>query len=440
MFLAAVDAVQPASLLRRVDMVPEGVVFGSVALCPARRFVLVCLGKAAPGLAAAFLARTARRPDEVFVLTTDGVAVADPVRPFVRRGGHPFPDSRGEAATDELLALLGRLHRDDGVLMLLSGGASSLLAAPLPGLGRDDVVAVTRALMHAGAPIGELNVVRKHLLAAAGGRLAAACPAPLLALVVSDVPGDDLALIASGPTVTDPSSRDDALAILARRGLADTFEHVTAFLRSSPAAESVKPGDRRLAGTTTSLLGSSADALAAAAAVASQAGFRPVVLTRVVRGEARAVGPALAAAGCATLAHGPVALLAAGETTVVVTGSGQGGRNLELALAAALQLVGTEGVCLLAGATDGVDGSSPAAGAVVDGRTIARGVRRGRDALACLAANDSWGFFHGAEEAILTGPTGTNVADLVFVLSAGGVRRPLPLALGESARLAPPPW
>jgi len=434
MFAAAVDAVRPAALLRRVEALPDGVRFGDVALRPAGRFVLVALGKAAPGLAASFLATTRRQPDTVFVLTPDGVAAPPSLAPHLRRAAHPTPDQRGVAATRELLALLAGLRAEDGVLLLLSGGASALLAAPLPGVELGTVATLSRSLMHTGAPIRELNVVRKHLLAAAGGRLAASCPAPVLALVLSDVPGDDLSLIASGPTVADPSTCSDALTVLARRGLLDAFPAVAAFLREG-GAESPKPGDPRLQRATTALLGSSADALAAAGAVATEAGFRVVRLTRTLRGEAREVGRTLATLARAAAGGDPVALLAAGETTVHVVGAGCGGRNLELALAAAVELAGTDGICLLAGGSDGVDGSSPAAGAVVDGSTVHRGARRGLDALARLHDNDSWGFFAGSDEAIVTGPTGTNVADVVFVLCAGAPVQMLPTLLRDAPAL-----
>lgn len=432
MFAAALDAIRPRNLLRRVEMLPDGVRFGDATLCPGGRFVLVALGKAAPGLAGSFLASARRQPDRVFVLAPDGVPAPQAVVPHLRRASHPLPDERGAAATEELLTLLATLGAEDGVLLLLSGGASALLAAPLPGLALETVAAVSRSLLHAGASIGELNVVRKHLLAAAGGRLAAACPASLLTLVLSDVPGDDLSLVASGPTVADPSTRDDALAILSCRGLLDAFPAVRGVL-GGREAETPKAGDARLARTTTLLLGSSADALAAAGAIATHAGFRTVHLTRTLRGEAREVGRALAGLGRAAAGGEPVALLAAGETTVRVVGTGRGGRNLELALGAALELAGSEGICLLAGGSDGVDGTSPAAGAVVDGWTVHRGARRGLDAGVLLADNDAWGFFAGSEEAILTGPTGTNVADLVFVLCAGAPAQFLPAVLRDGA-------
>jgi glycerate-2-kinase len=436
MYGAAVTAVQPGSLMRRVELGPAGVSFAGTHLVPAGRLVAVALGKGAPGLAAAFLHRAERQPDELFVLAPDGVPANERVAPHVRRATHPTPDARGEAATAELLDLVAGLNRTDGVVVLLSGGASALLAAPLPGVERERAAALTRALLLAGARIDELNTVRKHLFAAVGGRLAAACPARMLTLALSDVPGDDLAVIASGPTVADPTTCADAAAVLRRHGLAERFPDVAAFLAGG-GAESPKPGDPRLAASAVHLLGSSREALVAAAETARAAGFATYVLTRTFRGEARAFGETFGALA-ATLGGGePVALLAAGETTVTVRGDGVGGRSLEVALGAACALAGVPERCVLAAGSDGVDGAAPAAGAVVDGDTVANAAARGRDATLALAANDSWGFFAGMEEAIVTGPTGTNVADLAFALAAGG--HPELLAAARAAELAVPP-
>jgi len=430
MFLAAVAAVQPDALVRRLAFTPSGAAFGDDVVEPAGRLVLIALGKAAPDLAATFLARSQRPPDTLFVLAPEGVPVPDAVAPATRTARHPLPDERGVAATAELRALLAALDPQDGVVVLLSGGSSALLAEPLPGVALERVVAVTRALLEGGATIGELNAVRKHLLAAVGGRLAAGCRAPLLTLALSDVPGDDLATIASGPTVGDPTTLADAVAVLRRHGLEADFADLVASWGN--AAESPKPGDPRLERATTRLLGSSREALEAAAGVARDAGFVPRVVTRTLRGEAREIGRTLAALARAAGVGEGVALLFAGETTVTVTGQGRGGRNLEAALAAALGLEGVSDRCVLAAGTDGVDGSSPAAGAVVDGDTAARGRLLNRDPDAALADNDAWGFFAGLPEAIVTGPTGTNVADLAFALVAGAV----PLLLSDAAAAA----
>jgi glycerate 2-kinase len=438
MFAAAVAAVAPDALVRRITFLPDGVEFGASGLRPAGRLHLVALGKAGPGLAAAFLHRSQRPPDSVFVLVPDGVEVPASVAPFARRARHPVPDARGAAATRELLSALGTCEPRDGVVLLLSGGSSALLAETLPGVAIEGLAALTSALLAAGTPIHELNAVRKHLLAAAGGRLALTCPAPILTLLVSDVPGDDLSSIGSGPTVPDPTTFAEALSVLARRGLASLFSDTTAFLAAGARGEipeSPKPGDPRLAHVSAHLLGCSGDALRAAALVAQQAGLRACELTRTMRGEARTIGTALAALA-ATLAPGEAtALLCAGETTVTVRGDGCGGRNLELALAAACALADVPERCLLAAGSDGVDGTSPAAGAVVDGETLARAAALGRDAASALERNDAWGFFEGLPDAIVTGPTGTNVADLVFLLAAGAAPDFVPAARSLAHRL-----
>ena len=431
MLAAAVAAVAPDALARRIAFLPDGVEFGGSALRPAGRLHLVALGKAAPGLAAAFVHRSQRPPDSVFMLVPDGIEVPASVAPFARRARHPVPDARGAAATRELLSLFASCEPRDGVVLLLSGGSSSLLAETLPGVTLEMLAALTSALLRTGTPIYELNTVRKHLLAAAGGRLALTCRAPILTLLVSDVPGDDLSSIGSGPTVPDPTTFADAVSVLARRGLATSFPDAVAFLASGARGqlpESPKPGDRRLEHVRAHLLGCSGDALRAAAVVAQQAGLRACELTRTMRGEARTMGTALAALAASLAPGEATALLCAGETTVTVRGDGCGGRNLELALAAACALADVPERCLLAAGSDGVDGTSPAAGAVVDGGTLARAAALGHDAVSALDGNDAWGFFEGLPDAIVTGPTGTNVADLVFVLAAGAVPDFLPAA------------
>jgi glycerate 2-kinase len=438
MFAASVAAAAPDALIRRIIFLPDGVEFTGHQLRPAGAMHLVALGKAAPGLAAAFLHRSHRAPDSVFVLAPEGVPTPASVAAFTRYASHPLPGERGAAATRELLGALATATPADGVVVLLSGGTSALLALTLPGVPPGSVAAVTAALLDAGAPIQELNAVRKHILAAAGGRLAAACPASILALVVSDVPGDDLATIASGPTVADPTTFAEALSVLERRAVVASCPDLATFLADGARGahpESPKPGVPALARARTEILGSSRDALAGAASAAQRAGFRTCELTRRLHGEAREVGRALAALATALVPGEPAALLCAGETTVSVRGTGRGGRNLEVALAAACVLAGVPERCILAAGTDGADGVSPAAGAVVDGETLIRAAAYGRDAVAALADNDAWGFFDGLPEAIVTGPTGTNVADLAFVLAAGGVPDFLPAATRLVERL-----
>ncbi len=266
MFAAAVAAVAPDALARRIAFFPDGVEFGGSALRPAGRLHLVALGKAAPGLAAAFVHRSQRPPDSVFVLVPDGIEVPASVAPFARRARHPVPDARGAAATRELLSLLASCEPRDGVVLLLSGGSSALLAETLPGVTLEVLAALTSALLGAGTPIRELNTVRKHLLAAAGGRLALACRAPILTLLVSDVPGDDLSSVGSGPTLPDPTTFADAVSVLARRGLATSFPDVRGVSRlGSSRASFPNPPNRATAASThvrAHLLGCSGDALA----------------------------------------------------------------------------------------------------------------------------------------------------------------------------------
>ena len=424
MFAAAIAAVQPEVLISRLEFSPQGVAFEDARCLPVGRLVLVACGKAAAGMAGAFLRRAIRQPDQIFVLVPEGVPVPETLALHTRRASHPHASDAGVDATGELLDLLSRLSPQDGVVLLLSGGASALLAAPLPGITSTDAHAVTTALLRAGAPVQQLNAVRKHLFAALGGRLAAATAAHVLTLALSDVPGDDLSTIASGPTVADPTTCADALGILATYNMRSAFPGLIRAIEEgdrSAHLESPKLGDARLARAQSVLLGSSREALAAAGATASEAGFGVLTVTRSLRGEARALGFTLAELATCMANGTPLVCLLAGESTVRVQGEGRGGRNLELALAAATGLAGVSERCILAAASDGVDGVSPAAGAVVDGSTLARAVRHGRNPEDALHRNDSWGFFSGLPESIVTGPTGTNVADLVFVVAAGSV-------------------
>lgn len=431
------EAVHPRTLMRKLTYTPGGVRFGEQALEPSGRLALLAVGKAGATMAEAFLAHTRRPPDHLWVYVPHGAPVPASLASQTRYGSHPRVSPENVAHAWEIAAAVAALAPEDGLLVLLSGGSSALLLAPLPGLEIATVDALLWELMTAGAAIGELNTVRKHLGMLLGGRLATLCGAPLLALVLSDVPGDDLATVGSGPTVPDPTTAAQALAILHRFGAATRFPQVVQLLQS-PESETPKPGDDRLAGKATLLLGSNREALEAMAGALADEGFRPCILTHRLRGEAREMGKLLAA----LLLNAPAgtAFLAGGETTVRVLGAGQGGRNLELALAAAVELSGHRHCCLLAAGTDGLDGSSPAAGAVVDGFTAARAARRGRNAEKALAENDSWGFFAGLPEAIVTGPTGTNVADVVVGLVAPQAQRPLGLRTPARAPQPQPPW
>lgn len=328
---------------------------------------------------------------------------------------HPVPDAAGRDAAARILRLVHGLTPDDLVLCLISGGGSALLALPAPGIGFEDKQAVNKALLRSGANIGEMNCVRKHLSAIKGGRLAlAAAPARLVTLMISDVPGDDPAVIASGPTVADPTSSADALAILEKYRI-DAPANVVERLRSGED-ETPKPGDERLAKVENRIIATPQHALEAAAARARAAGFTPLILGNALEGEARDV--ALVHAGIAhqCVRHSqpaapPCVLLSAGETTVTVRGKGRGGRNAEFLLALAVALDGIAGVHALAADTDGIDGTEDNAGAMVAPDTLARAAKLGLVAKAHLADNDGYGFFAGLGDLVVTGPTFTNVND-----------------------------
>ena len=399
------------------------------------RLVVAAAGKAAAEMAAAFEEVAGPRIARGWLVTRPGhadAAVAAGRLPAerwtVREAGHPVPDARSEAAARELLALAAATGPGDVLVLLLSGGASALLACPQPGLGLADLAGATRALLACGAAIDEVNAVRKHLVEVAGGRLARAAGAGRIeVLALSDVPGDRLDVIGSGPCVPDPTSFADALAVLERHRVGAAFPpaaraHLEAGARGE-RPESPKPGDPAFARVHATVLAGNRDALAAAADAARRRGLSVVTLPGALRGEARTMGRRLAALAQAVRSSRRTLLLAGGETTVTlsdVAAPGRGGRSQELALAAALALRGDGRVTLLAAGTDGSDGPTDAAGACVDGRTVERGARAGVDAAAALARHDSHSFFAAEGGLLRTGPTGTNVMDLVLALVEPG--------------------
>jgi hydroxypyruvate reductase len=341
----------------------------------------------------------------------------------VVEAAHPVPDLAGREAAERILGMVQGLSTDDLVLCLISGGGSALLTLPAPGLTLQDKQAINRALLKSGANIAEMNCVRKHLSAIKGGRLAAACyPAQVVTLTISDVPGDDPAVIASGPTVPDRTTFAHALAILEKYRITEPAS-VVAHLRAA-REETPKPGDPRLAGTQAHMIAAPQQSLEAAAEVARQAGVTPLILGDSLEGESREV--ALVHAGMArqVVRHGqpvarPCVLLSGGETTVTVRGKGRGGRNAEFLLALAVALDGEPGVYAMAGDTDGVDGTEDNAGAVVTPDTLTRAASSGLDAKAHLADNDGYSFFSGLGDLVKTGPTLTNVNDFRAVLILG---------------------
>lgn len=386
---------------------------------PLGRTVLVGAGKAA-----AAMARTVEDhwpgPISGLVVTRRGHAV--PTRDIqVIEAGHPRPDRAGLTAAGRILKLVGGLGPNDLVLCLLSGGGSALLTRPAEGLTLEDKRSITEALLRSGAPIAEMNCVRKHLSAIKGGRLAAAAaPAPVLSLIISDVPGDDPSVIASGPTVADPTTRADAQQVLQRYDI-PVPEAVRRWLET-PDSETPKPGDPALAASTVRVVATAQDALEAAADVARKAGVTPVILGNAIEGEAQVVAKVHAAIATQAANHGqpaapPCVLLSGGETTVTVRGkSGRGGRNGEFALALALALKGHPRIRALACDTDGIDGTEDNAGAVIRPNTLFRAASRGLDAAAMLAANDSYGLFQKLGDLVVTGPTLTNVNDFRAIL------------------------
>jgi hydroxypyruvate reductase len=333
---------------------------------------------------------------------------------------HPVPDAAGQAAAGRILELARGAGADDLVLCLISGGGSSLLALPAPGLTLEDKQAVNKALLASGADIGQMNVVRRHLSLIKGGRLAAAAhPAKVVSLLISDVPGDDPAAIASGPTVPDPSTFADARAVLARYRI--TPPPAVARHLERAEDETPKPGDARLVGALNIMIATPQRSLEAAADVARRVGVTPLLLGDALEGEAAEVGKLLAGIARSVVAHGhplpaPCVLLSGGETTVTVRGQGRGGRNVEFLLALALGLQGLPGVWAIAGDTDGIDGADEAAGAVVAPDTLARAASLGIDARASLARNDGHGFFAALGDQVITGPTLTNVNDFRAIL------------------------
>jgi hydroxypyruvate reductase len=385
---------------------------------PKGRTIVLGAGKAAAKMARAVEDHWPR-PLSGLVVTRYGHGVACD-RIEVVEAAHPVPDAAGQQAAARILEMAQGLSADDLVLCLISGGGSALLALPAPGLSLDDKRAVNRALLKSGANIGEMNCVRKHLSAIKGGRLAAAAaPARLVSLLISDVPGDDPAVIASGPTVPDPTTFADALAVLMKYGIEQPAA-VIAHLRNG-RDETPKPGDARLARIETKIVARPQDALEAAAALAARAGLSPVILGDSIEGEAREVAMVHAGIARQVRRHGqparaPAVLLSGGETTVTVRGQGRGGRNAEFLLALAVALQGEAGIHAVAGDTDGIDGTENNAGALLDPSSLARAAARGIDAKRALAGNDCYGFFAALGDLIVTGPTRTNVNDFRAIL------------------------
>ncbi|MCC7049512.1 MAG: glycerate kinase [Alphaproteobacteria bacterium] len=407
MFDAAVAAAQPERVIER--FLPDK---------PKGRTIVVGAGKASAAMAAAF---EKFWPGDCsgLVLTRYGYAV--PCRKIeIAEAAHPVPDANGERTARRILQTVQGLTKDDLVVCLMSGGASALLALPAEGLSLADKQAVNKALLMSGANITEMNCVRKHLSAIKGGRLAAAAaPAKVVTLLISDVPGDDPAVIGSGPTVPDPTTYEDALAIVTRYGIAPPEAAMRRL--EAGADETPKPGDPRLAGGTVRMIAAPQASLEAAAAVARQAGVTPVILGDAIEGEARHVAMVHAGIARQVARHGqpakpPCVLLSGGETTVTVRGKGRGGRNAEFLLALAVALEAHPGIHAVAGDTDGIDGTEDNAGALLAPDSLERARAKGINARAMLENNDGYSFFAALGDLVTTGPTRTNVNDFRAVL------------------------
>lgn len=397
---------------------PERTIRAHLPAKPRGRTIVIGAGKGSAQMARA-LERAWDGPLEGVVVTRYGYA-ASCERIEVLEAAHPVPDEAGLKAARRLLDRVSGLGEDDLVIALISGGGSALLPAPAGGLTLADEIAVNKALLASGAPISAMNTLRKHISAIKGGRLAAAAwPAKVVSLVVSDIPGDNPAFVASGPTVPDNASRRDALAIVEAYRL-DLPAPVMAHLRS-PEADAPKPDDPRFARNEVHVIASAAVSLEAAAGEAKRRGIEAVILSDAIEGEAREVGGVHAAVAREVALRDrpfrkPVVILSGGETTVTIRGKGKGGRNSEFLLAFALGIDGVQNIHALAADTDGIDGSEDNAGAFCDGTTAARLREGGHDARAYLANNDAWSAFHAIGDLFVPGPTGTNVNDFRAIL------------------------
>ena len=410
MFDAAIASAQPALCLPAYLPEPQSLGQG--------RLIVVGAGKASAAMARAVEDHW-KGPLSGLVVTRYGYAVPC-ARIDIVEAAHPVPDAAGQRAAERMLEVVRGLNADDLVLCLISGGGSSLLSLPAPGFTLAHKQEVNRALLTSGASISEMNCVRRHLSAIKGGRLAAAChPARVLTLLISDVPGDDPMDIASGPTVADPTTCDDALDVIRRYAISVPPEVME--LLQSGRGESVKPGDARLAGTEVRMIAAPQMALEAAAAVAREAGYTPYILGDALQGEARDVGKVLAGMALQVAGRGqpvpaPCVLLSGGETTVTVRGNGRGGRNVEWLLAAGIALQGHARIHALAGDTDGVDGQEEIAGACLAPDSLSRAWALGLRPMDSLANNDGHGFFAALGDSVVTGPTLTNVNDFRAIL------------------------
>jgi len=432
-FRAAVSAADPARLVASALRVPADTLVLSAGetrtVLPRkelRNVYLVGGGKAGRAMGEAALSALGDLVAEGVLAVQRGAGGKSGRVRFVE-AGHPVPDIWSFAAAREILSLLEKAGEKDLVIALVSGGGSAMISSPVEGVSAEEKAEVFRLLLAAGADIASFNTVRKHLSEVKGGLLArAACPATVWVLLLSDVPGDDPSVISSGPFSPDPTTYADAIGVLERHGLqyavpAAVRRHLAAGV-SGKVPETPKPGDPLFDRVTCALVGTNRVAMDAAARVAAGDHAETLLLPEFLRGEARECAREF----CGRLREAAVflapgsttVLIAGGETTVNVQGNGKGGRNQEFALAAAVELAGQEGVAVLAGGTDGVDGPTDAAGAYADGKTASRAASLGLSPTAHLENNDAYPFFGALGDRVVTGPTGTNVADLAIGIAS----------------------
>ncbi len=428
LFLAGLEAADPETAIERAVRIRNNklkVGAREYDLTGFSRMLCIGAGKASGAMAAALERQLGARLEGGLVVVNDGRA-GKTKRIRLLEARHPVPDRRSEKAAQRMVRLLESLTDRDLVLMVLSGGASSLLAAPAAGLTLKEKQLTTRLLLRSGAPIQDVNTVRKHLSGIKGGRLASATTATVISLILSDVPGDDPATVGSGPMAPDPSTFSDAKRVL------DTFDvwpriplavrrHVDRGVRGR-IPETPKPGEAPFSRIQHHVIGNNRATIERMAQRAKALGLRPMILTTTLCGEARDIGKLFGDLAKEMHVSGnpvrpPACLLAGGELTVTVNGKGMGGRAQEFALAAAPSLEGLSRVFVAGFGTDGTDGPTEAAGAIADGNTISRAGKKGMSHEAALVENDSYGFFHRAGGHVITGPTGTNVNDVYMILA-----------------------
>ena len=427
-FRAALRSVDPEAALFRHAKIEDDTLLISerrLKLLDYDRILVVGAGKANAPMAKALESILGRRISDGLIVVKDGHGL--PLKHIrVSEASHPVPDQRGITGTDTMLSLIKNAGERDLVICLISGGGSALLVAPVDGVSLADKQEVTRLLLACGATIHEINTVRKHLSRVKGGGLARfAHPATIISLILSDVVGDNLDVIASGPTVPDSSTFRQAELVFRGYGIWDRVpasvkEHIEKGLNDK-IPETPKPGDSSFQNDSWVLVGTNLLALKAASKEAEQQGYKPVILSAMMEGETRDVARVHAAIAKEAVVSGnpvspPVCILSGGETTVTLQGDGQGGRNQEFALAAAIALEGQKHVVVLSGGTDGTDGPTDAAGAIADGNTVDRARKKGLDPLDHLGRNDAYPFFQSLSDLVITGPTRTNVMDVRIML------------------------